>query len=50
MKLIIRDVKEDNEEVFNQLSVFLQSMIYDTEYLIEMDKDVSEEDKIPESE
>mmetsp|Transcript_10133 Transcript_10133/g.10087 ORF Transcript_10133/g.10087 Transcript_10133/m.10087 type:complete len:241 (+) Transcript_10133:122-844(+) len=48
VKAICKDVKEDDDEVFSQLTFFLQSVIYETDYLIEINKELisdSEEEK-----
>lgn len=37
IKQIIRDVKESDEEIFTQLSQFLHCMIFDTEFIIELE-------------
>jgi hypothetical protein len=50
LKLIIKDVKESDEEIFNQLSNFLQSMIFDVYYLVEIDTEKFEESKEKEPE
>ncbi|CDW84927.1 fyve and coiled-coil domain-containing protein 1-like [Stylonychia lemnae] len=40
IKSMIRDIKEGDKEIFNTLSNFLTAMIFDTEYLVEIDKDI----------
>eukprot|EP00347_Sterkiella_histriomuscorum_P002082 403369545 len=40
VKSLIRDVKESDQEVFNALSNFLTSLIFETDYLVELDRDI----------
>lgn len=40
LKSLIRDVKETDEDMFTALSNFLTAMIFDTDYLVEIDREI----------
>lgn len=37
IKQIIRDVKEHDTEIFDSLSTFIKSMVYETDYFVEIE-------------
>jgi len=42
---LLKDVKETDEELITQLMNFLHTVIYDTEYLIEIEKEEEDEEE-----